>query len=166
MPKELPTIHVGNIEKYQSSRSGSGLSREELLDEQDAMEQILVKNAAARGVSLMGAVETMRRSAAAAKGGAASTADGSAAAAVSATADGSAAAARGGKRKRADAVSSIAAVSAAAAVSATAAVSAAAAVSSAAAVVSEAGSDPCSEVAFSSRGRRLRPRQMSPDSDD
>jgi hypothetical protein len=160
----LPTIHVGSIEEYQSSRSGSGLSREELLDEQDAMEQILVKNAAARGVSLMGAVETMRR----------------------ATAAGSAAAARGGKRKRAaavsaqaaDAVSSIAAVSAAAdvpstaavlataAVSSIAAVSAAAAVSSAAAVVSKAGSNPCSEVAFSSRGRRLRPRQMSPESDD
>jgi hypothetical protein len=131
MPTELPTIHVGSIEKYQSARSGS---REELLAEQDAMEQILVKNAAARGVTLMGAVETMRRSTAAAA-----------------------------------AVPSTAAVPAAAAVSANAAVPAADAVSAAAAV-SDGGkrkrAAAASSTAFSSRGRRLRPRQMSPESDD
>ena len=41
-------------------RSGSGLSREELLAEQDVMELKMTKEAAGRGVRLMGAVRAAR----------------------------------------------------------------------------------------------------------
>ena len=60
MPRPTPIIHVGNIEEYQRKRSGSGLSREELLAEQDVMELKMTKEAAGRGVRLMGAVRAAR----------------------------------------------------------------------------------------------------------
>ena len=103
MPRETPTIHFGDIARYQRRRKRSGLSRDALLAEQDKMEREIVKAAAKRGVKLKGAVADKRRE------------DGRRAAA----------AAEGGKRKRAAAVSSAASVS-----SADAAASAAAAVSS------------------------------------
>ena len=53
MPKETRTIPFGSIAEYQRARSGSGHSRKELLEEQDAMEKTIVKKAAARGVKLM-----------------------------------------------------------------------------------------------------------------
>ena len=60
MPRPTPIIHIGNIEEYQRKRSGSGLSREELLAEQDVMELKMTKEAAGRGVRLMGAVKAAR----------------------------------------------------------------------------------------------------------
>ena len=60
MPRPTPIIHIGNIEEYQRKRSGSGLSREELLAEQDVMELKMTKEAAGRGVRLMGAVRAAR----------------------------------------------------------------------------------------------------------
>ena len=60
MPRPTPIIHIGNIEEYQRMRSGSGLSREELLAEQDVMELKMTKEAAGRGVRLMGAVRAAR----------------------------------------------------------------------------------------------------------
>ena len=63
MPRPTPIIHIGNIEEYQRKRSGLGLSREELLAEQDVMELKMAKKAAARGVKLMGAVQAARRKA-------------------------------------------------------------------------------------------------------
>ena len=60
MPRPTPIIHIGNIEEYQRKRSGSGLSREELLAEQDVRELKMTKAAAARGVRLMGAVKAAR----------------------------------------------------------------------------------------------------------
>ena len=108
MPRETPTIHFGDIARYQRRRKRSGLSRDALLAAQDKMEREIVKAAAKRGVKLKGAVadkrrEDGRRAAAAAEGGKRKRA---------------AAAAAGGKGKRAVAsVSSVAAVSAAASVS-------------------------------------------------
>ena len=119
MPRETPTIHFGDIARYQRSRKRSGLSRDALLAEQDKMEREIVKAAAKRGVKLKGAVadkrrEDGRRAAAAAEGGKRKRA---------------AAAAAGGKGKRAAAsVSSVASVSSADA--AASAAPAAAAVSS------------------------------------
>ena len=60
MPRPTPIIHVGNIEEYQRKRSGSGLSREELLADQDVVELKMTKEAAGRGVRLMGAVKAAR----------------------------------------------------------------------------------------------------------
>ena len=60
MPRPTPIIHIGNIEEYQRMRSNSGLSREELLAEQDVRELKMTKAAAARGVRLMGAVKAAR----------------------------------------------------------------------------------------------------------
>ena len=60
MPRPTPIIHIGNIEEYQRMRSDSGLSREELLAEQDVMELKMTKEAAGRGVRLMGAVRAAR----------------------------------------------------------------------------------------------------------
>ena len=119
MPRETPTIHFGDIARYQRRRKRSGLSRDALLAEQDKMEREIVKAAAKRGVKLKGAVadkrrEDGRRAAAAAEGGKRKRA---------------AAAAAGGKGKRAAAsVSSVASVSSADA--AASAAPAAAAVSS------------------------------------
>ena len=104
MPRETPTIHFGDIARYQRRRKRSGLSRDALLAEQDKMEREIVKAAAKRGVKLKGAVadkrrEDGRRAAAAAEGGKRKRA---------------AAAAAGGKGKRAAAsVSSVASVSSA-----------------------------------------------------
>ena len=74
MPRETPTIHFGDIARYQRRRKRSGLSRDALLAEQDKMEREIVKAAAKRGVKLKGAVadkrrEDGRRAAAAAEGG-------------------------------------------------------------------------------------------------
>ena len=104
MPRETPTIHFGDIARYQRRRKRSGLSRDALLAEQDKMEREIVKAAAKRGVKLKGAVadkrrEDGRRAATAAEGGKRKRA-----------ASGSA---EGGKRKRAAAVSSAASVSSA-----------------------------------------------------
>ena len=63
MPRMTPAIHFGNIAAYRRARKGSGLSRKELLAEQDVMELKLAKKAAARGVKLMGAVQAARRKA-------------------------------------------------------------------------------------------------------
>ena len=60
MPRPTPIIHFGDIEEYQRMRIDSGLSREELLAEQDVMELKRTKEAAARGVRLMGAVKAAR----------------------------------------------------------------------------------------------------------
>ena len=60
MPRPTPIIHIGNIEEYQRKRSGLGLSREELLAEQDVMELKMTKAAAARDVRMMGAVKAAR----------------------------------------------------------------------------------------------------------
>ena len=60
MPRPTPIIHIGNIEEYQRMRSDSGLSREELLADQDVVELKMTKEAAGRGVRLMGAVRAAR----------------------------------------------------------------------------------------------------------
>ena len=87
MPRETPTIHFGDIARYQRRRKRSGLSRDALLAEQDKMEREIVKAAAKRGVKLKGAVadkrrEDGRRAAAAAERGKRERAAAAAAAAV------------------------------------------------------------------------------------
>jgi hypothetical protein len=129
MPRETPTIHFGDIARYQRSRKRSGLSRDALLAEQDKMEREIVKAAAKRGVKLKGAVADKRRE------------DGRRAAA----------AAEGGKRKRAAAAAAGGKGKRAAAVSAAASVSSVASVSSADAAASAAPA----AAAVSSRGRPL-----------
>ena len=118
MPRETPTIHFGDIARYQRRRKRSGLSRDALLAEQDKMEREIVKAAAKHGVKLKGAVADKRRE------------DGrrAAAAAEHGKRKRAAAAAAGGKGKRAAAVSAAASVSSADA--AASAAPAAAAVSS------------------------------------
>ena len=113
MPRETPTIHFGDIARYQRSRKRSGLSHDALLAEQDKMEREIVKAAAKRGVKLKGAVADKRRE------------DGrrAAAAAEHGKRKRAAAAAAGGNGKRASAVSSAASVSSASAAPAAAAVS-------------------------------------------
>ena len=106
MPAELPPIYLGDNDEYKQKVKKSRLSREAL----DAINQVVVEKAAARGVTLI----MEPRAAAAAEGGKRKRA---------------AAAAAGGKGKRAAAsVSSVASVSSADA--AASAAPAAAAVSS------------------------------------
>jgi hypothetical protein len=150
MPEELPPLPFGNIAKYKLARKGSGLSDEELLEEQAGLERRIAKEAALRGVTLIGAAVVKQRKAAAAslRERAAAVSAAASAAAVSAAAS-------------AAAVSADAAVSAAAS---TAAVSAAA-VSSAASVSADASLRERS-AAYSSRGRPLRERKRWAEDDD
>ena len=144
MPEELPPLPFGNIAKYKLARKGSGLSDEELLEEQAGLERRIAKEAALRGVTLIGAAVVKQRNAAAVSAAAS-------AAAVSAAAS-------------AAAVSADAAVSAAASAAAVSADASAAAVSADASLRERAAS--VSSAAYSSRGRPLRERKRWADDDD
>ena len=90
MPQELPPLPFGDIAAYKRARKGSGLSDEELLEEQAGMERRIAKKAAVRGVTLIGAAVVRQRNVAATASAAAAA---SAADAASAAATASAAAA-------------------------------------------------------------------------
>ena len=105
MPQELPPLPFGNIAAYKRARKGSGLSDEELLEEQAGMERRIAKKAAVRGVTLIGAAVVRQRNVAAATASAASAAA-TASAAVSVSAAAAAAAADAAVVERAAAVSS------------------------------------------------------------
>ena len=142
MPQELPPLPFGDIAAYKRARKGSGLSDEELLEEQAGMERRIAKKAARRGVTLIGAGEVKRRNVAAAV---------AAADAVAAAAAADAAAAGGAGGSDTAAGGDGAADAGAASVSATAPVSATASVSAA--------------VTVSSRGRPLIERRQWPEDD-
>ena len=112
MPAELPPIHLGDNDEYKQKVKKSRLSREAL----DAINQVVVEKAAARGVTLI----MEPRAAAAAEGGKRKRA---AAVSSAASVSSAAPAAASPPRERAAAVSAAAPVSAAAAVSAAASVS-------------------------------------------
>ena len=65
MPQELPPLPFGDIAAYKRARKGSGLSDEELLEEQAGMERRIAKKAAVRGVTLIGAAVVRQRNVAA-----------------------------------------------------------------------------------------------------
>ena len=71
MPRETPALHFGDIAAYKRVRKGSGLSDEELLEEQAGMERRIAKKAAVRGVTLIGAAVVRQRNVAAAAASAA-----------------------------------------------------------------------------------------------
>jgi UDP-3-O-[3-hydroxymyristoyl] glucosamine N-acyltransferase len=160
MPEELPPLPFGNIAKYKLARKGSGLSDEELLEEQAGLERRIAKEAALRGVTLIGAAVVKQRNAAAASLRERAAAVSSAVAVSSAAAVSADAAV-----SSADSVSADASVSAAASVSSAAAVSSDASVSAAASVSADASLRERS-AAYSSRGRPLRERKRWAEDDD
>ena len=180
MPQELPPLPFGDLAEYKRARKGSGLSDEELLEEQAGVERRIAKKAALRGVTLIGAAVVKQRNAslreravsAASVSADASVSSAASAASVSSDASVSSAASL---RERAAAVSSAAS---AASVSADASVSSATAVSSAASTASVSADASLRERAaavssavslaasVSSRGRPLRERKLWSEDDD
>ena len=63
MPQELPPLPLGDVAEYKRARNGSGLSDEELLEEQAGVERRIAKKAALRGVTLIGAAVVKQRNA-------------------------------------------------------------------------------------------------------
>ena len=63
MPQELPPLPLGDVAEYKRARKGSGLSDEELLEEQAGVERRIAKKAALRGVTLIGAAVVKQRNA-------------------------------------------------------------------------------------------------------
>ena len=167
MPQELPPLPFGDVAKYKLARKGSGLSDEELLEEQAGVERRIAKKAALRGVTLIGAAVVKQRNAslreravssAASAASVSADASVSSATAVSSAASTASVSADASLRERAASVSSAASLrERAAAVSST--------VSSAAAVYSDAAVS-ADVSAYSSRGRPLRERKLWSEDDD
>ena len=165
MPQELPPLPLGDVAEYKRARNGSGLSDEELLEEQAGVERRIAKKAALRGVTLIGAAVVKQRNASL-RASAASAASVSADASVSSAASAASVSSAASLRERAAAVSSTAAVS----VDASAAsVSSAASLRERAAAVSSDASlreRAAAVSAYSSRGRPLRERKLWSEDDD
>ena len=109
MPQELPPLPLGDVAEYKRARNGSGLSDEELLEEQAGVERRIAKKAALRGVTLIGAAVVKQRNASLrerAVSSAASAASVSADASVSSAASTAAVSSAASLRERAAAVSS------------------------------------------------------------
>ena len=140
MPQELPPLPLGDVAEYKRARNGSGLSDEELLEEQAGVERRIAKKAALRGVTLIGAAVVKQRNA---------SLRASAASAASVSAD-----------------ASVSSAASAASVSADASVSSAASLRERAAAVSSDAAVSADVSAYSSRGRPLRERKLWSEDDD